>query len=77
MRIEYKVQKLETIRKDVPDHFGHDDSKRGKIVDILVGERRREDLYGDTSAVEYAIADLEEAYSKATRILCLFCEPTP
>jgi hypothetical protein len=76
MQVSWRKTVVETVTEEVPDHFGSDSSKRGKIVDILIGHERREDLYSDMeNVVRGAIYDLTEAYNKATKILCLFCEP--
>lgn len=72
-----KVQHSETkvVNKELPDHFGYDDSKLGRVVDILVGAKRREDLYSDEKRlVEGAAYDLEDAYGKAIKILGVFCD---
>lgn len=71
MKVRYSEQ-VETT-KEVPDHFAYDDSRLGRIVDVLLGEGRRTDLYSDEMRnVEGAIYDLEEAYGKAARILNIF-----
>jgi hypothetical protein len=75
MKVSYKAQRIETVTKEVPDHFGHDVSRRGRIVDILLDGNQRDDLYSDQeSVVKRAIYDLDSAYDKATKILTIFCE---
>lgn len=74
-QVQYQETKVVKTTREIPDHFAHDNSKRGRIVDILVGTGRREDLWRDEkNAVEYAIQDLTDAYDKATKILAVFCE---
>jgi hypothetical protein len=61
------------VEKEVPDRFSHDDSMAGRVVDILVGERRRSDMYSDEEpVVNGAIWDLERAYEMADKIVALF-----
>lgn len=76
MKISYKEEKIVINYREVPDHFGHDDSKRGQIVDILIGGKGfRNDLFTeDREAIHYAVERLTDAYAKATKILALFCE---
>ena len=79
--IRYKKVTETTVTKEIPDHFSYDDSPRGKVVDILLGEpsrrhgSKREQLYSDDALmVESAIYDLTRAYETATEIVKVFCK---
>lgn len=77
MKLTYKKVKEINETLDVPDYFGWDDTLSGKVVDILVGKRVRDDLFEEDEAViKNAVTRLEAAYKKADEIVELIVTET-
>lgn len=84
MLVSYKKTTVQTVTREIPEHFSSDGSLSGRVVDVLLGppnrktERtRRDELFDDDEAVvEAAIRDLTEAYEMAEKIVAIF-RPRP
>lgn len=74
MKLTYTKTKLVTETIEIHDWFASDHSRRGLVVDILIGGKgRRDDLYAeDEGTIKAAIDEISRAYEKADKIVMLF-----
>lgn len=77
--LSYRKTEVKQVETQVPRYYAYDETKRGRLVDLLMqqahGRRRgedtiRDDLHSsDGEVVERAIGQLASAYSDADEIM--------